>query len=113
MPIIGADFLKHFNLLVDVHHKRLVNAVTQLKGQGISSKHTSLNLVWQLIKRKTEFETALTEFPSITQLKTLDHTIKHNVTHYIKTDGPPVHSRACRLAPEKLKLARQEFEHIL
>ena len=33
-PIIGADFLRHFNLLVDVHHKRLVDAVTQCKVQG-------------------------------------------------------------------------------
>ena len=30
-----------------------------------------------------------------------------------KTNSPPVHSRARRLAPEKLKISRQEFEHML
>ena len=75
-------------------HKRLVDAVTQLKAQGISSKYTPMNLVWQLIKPKTKFETVLTKFPSITQLNTLDHPIKHDVTHYIKANDPPVHSRA-------------------
>ena len=84
--------VKKFHLLVDVHHKRLVDAITQLKVQGISSKYTPMNLVWQLIKPKTEFETVLTKFPSITQSNTLDRPIKHNVTHHIKTNGPPVHS---------------------
>ena len=60
MPIIGADFLRHFNLLVDVCHKRLVDAITQLQVQSISSKYAPMNLVWQLIKMKNEVETVLT-----------------------------------------------------
>ena len=75
-------------------HKRLVDPVTQLKVQGISSKYIPMNLVWQLIKPMTEFDTVLTEFPSITQPNVLDHPIKHDVTHHIKTNGPPVHSGA-------------------
>ena len=74
-----------------MHHK-LVDGVTQLRVQGISSKYTPMNLVWQVIKPKTEFKTVLTELPSITQSNTLDHPIKHDVTHHIKTNGPPVHS---------------------
>ena len=77
-----------------MRHKRLVDAVTQLNVQGISSKYTPMNLVWQLIKSKTKFEMVLTEFPSITQPNTLHHPIKYDVTHHIKTNGPPVHSRA-------------------
>ena len=88
-------------------------SLTQLKVQGFWSKHTPLNLVWQLIKPKTEFETVLSEFPSITQLKTLDHPIKHDVTHHIKTNGRPVHSQALWLAPKKCKIAQQDFEHML
>ena len=63
-----------------------------MQSSGISSKYTPMNLVWQLIKPKTEFETVLTKFLSITQPNTLDHPIKHDVTHHIKTNGPPVHS---------------------
>ena len=40
-PILGADFLRHFNLLVDMTHTRLVDATTQLHIQGILSKATS------------------------------------------------------------------------
>ena len=29
-PILGADFLRHYNLLVDMSHDRLVDAVTSL-----------------------------------------------------------------------------------
>ena len=33
-PIIGADFLRHFNLLVDMCHKRLVDVIPQLTSPG-------------------------------------------------------------------------------
>ena len=39
--------------------------------------------------------------------------MKHSVTRHIWTTGPPISSRACCLAPERLKVARQEFEHML
>jgi len=37
-PILGADFLCHFHLLVNMSHCRLVDALTCLTVQGISSK---------------------------------------------------------------------------
>ncbi len=40
-PILGADFIHNFGLLVDVRHNRLSDTVTQLKVQGIVS-HTRL-----------------------------------------------------------------------
>jgi hypothetical protein len=39
--------------------------------------------------------------------------VKHNVTHHITTNGPPVHARARRLAPERLLIACKEFDHML
>ena len=35
------------------------------------------------------------------------------MTHHIQTTGPPVSAKPRRLAPEKLAVARQEFEHVL
>ena len=32
-------------------------------------------------------------------------------THYIETNSPPIHNRARRLAPDKLKAAKAEFQH--
>lgn len=37
VPIIGADFLWHFKLLVDVREHRLIDTATHLSVQGISS----------------------------------------------------------------------------
>ncbi|XP_064470019.1 uncharacterized protein LOC135384762 [Ornithodoros turicata] len=58
--ILGADFLAHFGLLVDMSRRRL-----------------------------------------------------HDVVHHVVTTGPPVHVHPRRLAPEKLKVTRAEFEHML
>ena len=37
IPIIGANFLRHFSLLVDMSNSRLVDTVTQLRVQAILS----------------------------------------------------------------------------
>ena len=42
-----------------------------------------------------------------------DSPVKHEVRHHIQTTGPPVAAHTRRLAPERLKAARQEFEHML
>lgn len=49
----------------------------------------------------------------MTQACAADRPIKHNVFHHIKTTGPPVSSRTRRLAPERLQIARAEFDHML
>ncbi|KAK3760806.1 hypothetical protein RRG08_034108 [Elysia crispata] len=35
--------------------------------------------------------------------------VKHGVQHHVCTTGPPVHSRARRLAPDRLAVAKKEF----
>jgi hypothetical protein len=35
------------------------------------------------------------------------------VRHHIQTSGPPAAARTRRMAPERLKIARHEFEHML
>ena len=34
-PILGADFLRHFSLLVDMRHHHLADGLTQLSVQGV------------------------------------------------------------------------------
>ncbi|KAJ8362062.1 hypothetical protein AAFF_G00399970 [Aldrovandia affinis] len=36
--------------------------------------------------------------------------VKHGVDHFIATTGPPVHARARRLDPQKLAVAKAEFD---
>jgi hypothetical protein len=45
--------------------------------------------------------------------KQKDGEVTHNVTHYIETKGPPLHSKPRRLAPDKLKIAKEKFQHML
>ena len=50
----------------------------------------------------------LHEFPELIQ-----PTYTDTITHYRVATGPPVHARARRLAPDRLLIAKQEFEHML
>ncbi len=49
----------------------------------------------------------------MTQASSKDRPVKHTVMHHITTTGPPVFARTRRLAPERFKVARQEFDHML
>lgn len=110
-PIIGADFLERFELLVDVKNRRLVDNQTFLSAKGTMISGPSLGLT--LISGKCAYQEILTQFP---QLLTSDLNVKqkpHSVTHCIETRGQPVFSKARRLSPEKLKAVRKEFEVLL
>ncbi|GFU34033.1 transposon Tf2-9 polyprotein [Trichonephila clavipes] len=39
--------------------------------------------------------------------------VKHNIKHFIETSGPPVFAKARRLALDRLKIAKSEFQHML
>ena len=42
-----------------------------------------------------------------------DCPVRYDVVYHTSTSGPPVACRPCRLSPEKLKITRREFEHML
>ena len=112
-PILGVDFLQHFGLLVNVRHSELSDGITQLRVQGILSTTASPSPSIQAIQPLTEFHAVLSEFPELLQPYCHDSPVKHDVTHHITTTGPPIRARTRRLPPEKLKIARQEFEQML
>ena len=94
-------------------YSRLSDAHTHLKVQGILSLDPSPSPTLVPKEHNNEFLAILSEFPAVTQVCGNDLPIKHDVTHHIETTGPPVSARTRRLAPERLKVARQEFEHML
>ena len=112
-PILGADFLRHYQLLVDLTNYRLVDTTTSLVVRGISSLGDSPSPTLLPRKPATPFAALLAEFPDLTQLCIRETPIKHNITHHIATTGPPVSARTCRLAPERLEIAHKEFQHML
>ena len=112
-PILGADFLRHFGLLVDIRHCRLSDSLTQLRVQGISCNDSSPSPSILPRHPLTIYHNLLSEFPSLVQPCTSQTPPKHSVTHHIETTGPPVFARARRLGPARLRIARQEFDHML
>jgi hypothetical protein len=62
-PILGVDFLSHFNLLVDTRQRRLVDGITSLTANASVCKNTSPS-----IKAVTHSYPLLEDFPEITRL---------------------------------------------
>lgn len=111
--ILGADFLRHFGLLVDVRNRRLQDPISQAAVQGKPSKHPPLSPTLIGPSGAARFTAILNEFPDLTRQPQADSAVKHDVRHHIGTTGPPVHTRPRRLPPEKLQVARQVFDHML
>ena len=112
-PILGADFLRNYSLLVDMSHNRLLDSLTQLKVQGIITQESSPSPTLPTAQSTNEFTAILLTSPDVTKPHYGNHPIKHDITHHIATTGPPFSAHPRRLPPEKLKIARQEFEHML
>ncbi|GFR93719.1 retrovirus-related Pol polyprotein [Elysia marginata] len=56
-----------------------------------------------------KFRQVLQEFPALLQPTFTSATVKHGVQHHICTTFPPNHSRARRLAPDRLNAVKKEF----
>ena len=110
-PILGADFLHHFGLVVNMRHCTLSDPATNLQINGISA--TSPSYAGSQQDLDNPYLRLLSEYPTLTQASASDQPVKHKVTHHIQTTGPPVFTRSRRLAPERLRIARQEFDHMM
>ncbi len=115
-PIIGADFLHHFGLIVNLRAQCLKNENTNLTVNGVVKSITnSVTLIYCKISgtQNDQYMQLLKTFPELLRNNNSELQIKHNVTNHIQTTGPPVHCKARRLAPNKLKAARKEFYHMM
>ena len=112
VTIKEADFLREYGLLVNLRQGCLLDATTSLQSKGIiyhiASPSPSLTQL-----HNTEYHAILAEFPSVSKPCTSPHPVRHTITHHIRTTSPPVHSRARRLPPDRLRIARNEFEHMM
>lgn len=113
-PIIGVDFLNFYNLLVDTRNKRLIDNVTTLF-TCVSS--VSCNNVYsvKIVSGETRYHKILdNEFPELLRPAGTHRSVPHKTLHHIRTTpGPPVACSPRRLAPDKLKIARAEFQAML
>ena len=65
IPIIGSDFLSHYQLLPDCHSKRLLDTKTGLYSSGQLLKNQQCSI--KTVSISSSFSELLTEFPDITR----------------------------------------------
>ena len=111
--ILGPDFLRHYSLVVDLGHKQRVDTWANLSVQGIISLSLSPSPSLLPQQLNNDVTAIFLKFPTITQLCGKNCPMKLDITHDIEMTGAPVSTHPRRLAPERLKSTRQEFEHVL
>lgn len=110
-PILGADFLRHHKLMIDLHSRKLIDKITQAttKAHVTNCDQPSISTT----DSTTSYHDILAEFPDITSPSVYKEAAKHNVRHHITTNGPPVWSRPRPLNPEQFRAAKAEFERMM
>ena len=112
-PIIGADFLRFYGLLVDVGRKRLMDAETFLS-VPTTYRHTTISQLCVIDTEGDGFSDILDDFKDIITPCIKKCRLMGKVEHNIDTGGSlPVFARARRLAPDKLAVAKAEFDKLL
>lgn len=79
--IIGADFIAHFGLLVDLSSKHLIDGGTKLHATG--GLKTSAVLGITTVASDHPYRNLLSEYREITTPPTMRMEIQHDVTHHI------------------------------
>ena len=93
-PIIGADFLHHHRLTVDLRARRIMDSVTQLSSPATIahvSRLTSPSI--NLTSVPDSVKNILSSFPDLTRPYSATLPAKHTVEHHLSTKGPPVHAQ--------------------
>ena len=111
--ILGADFLAHSYLapnhrdgtIIDLKDYSVLKAEFEVEEQPVR-----VNFVEQ---STDPFYQLLDRYPDLSNPSFRVTKVEHGVLHYIPTEGPPVQSKARKLSPEKLAVAKAELEKLV
>ncbi|KAH9592646.1 Importin subunit alpha, variant 2 [Schistosoma haematobium] len=106
-------FLERYEFLADTKKRRLTLKETSNYTNGKESYITSLNLIQTPPVTTAKFQDIFAEFSNLTRPNPQPSKDKLKVNHTIKTEVAPVFAKPRRLAPDKLKIARAEFNYML
>ena len=112
-PILGADFLAHSYLAPNHRDGTIIDLkdYSVLKAQfDNESEPCRINYVDQATD---PYYQLLDKFPTLSNPSFRVKEVEHGVFHHIPTEGPPVQSRARKLSPEKLAVAKAEIEKLV
>ena len=108
-PLLGADFLRAHDLLVDVNRCKLIDAMSLQPVPSNTTRSSATNEVQFVNSPSTNIVQEFTNiFKPELQHKPGD-AAKHGVSHFIQTTGRPVHQKFRRLSPKKLQIAKDYF----
>ncbi|XP_066965449.1 uncharacterized protein [Macrobrachium rosenbergii] len=107
-PLLGADFLAHFGMAVDIGRKHLLN--TDSCQSLPLAPRPSVPTIYSVATH--QYAQLLKEFPQVFNPEL--HQVpgapaKHRIYHHIKTKVPPVHAKFQRLPPQRLQEAKDAF----
>ena len=113
VPLIGIDFLSHFNIVADFKNMCLFRGSTneQIFASTCSSSIYSVSAISDSVDAR--IKSLLNKFPDITN-PNLAADPKHHVQHHIiLTTDRPVNCLPVRLDPIKMQLVRQEINLLI
>ncbi|GBM55290.1 Transposon Ty3-G Gag-Pol polyprotein [Araneus ventricosus] len=110
--ILGADFLHKYNLLVDINKKKLIDGITNLFVLDDITA-TSIDNVVSTLNKSIKISNLLLKYPEISKPNLFPKEIKHDVKHFIETNGHPIHAKARQLDPKRLAIAKEQFTFML
>ncbi|UYV70995.1 hypothetical protein LAZ67_8001363 [Cordylochernes scorpioides] len=111
VSIIGADFLRHYGLTVDLRNHRLSDPVSSLRSIGHVSPSPAVSI--HLTIANSPYSRILRQFPELTSQNLVKSPPRHSVTHHIVTKGPPIAAKPRRLPTDKLAAAKKEFAFMM
>ena len=111
--ILGSDFLHHFNLLLDMRQRRLIDGNTELSITSYKANTSPISPVFFIAATNDPYQILLRSYPELTNLNFVVSKSTHETTHHIETTGAPLFSRPHRLPADKRKAAKAEFNHML
>lgn len=121
-PIIGADFLTYFNLLIDLKKRKLIDSVTKLNTlcsvKSVSCNEINITTISSdnSIFNDSNYEKLIKEYHDLTVPTNFNELNNQNLTgvfHHIETKGAPVFAKARRLPPDKYESAKKDFEQMV
>ena len=111
-PILGADFLQHHQLSVDLAAGTLRLPSGAVVASAADQPDAPVG-IQGLRLSTTQLEDLWNKYPDLCQAPVSPAQVKHSTEHHIETQGPPQVSRPRRLAPDKLKAAKTHVQEQL
>lgn len=110
--ILGADFLAHYGLVVNLRSRKLIDSSNNNSVANLITVTSNQPCV-KTIDDKHPYRDLLCKYNDITKLVSYKEVPSHGIYHHIETVGPPVFARARPLAPDRYRKVKEEFDMMI